>query len=272
MKALFCQFVDRGFAGFVRNNSRDIGCTGVPSSIVAPRVGSSTAEAGKCFVCPTRLFIGVTGGTGGGPGLGASLTTVFSTVRDSTGKCPSRRSVGKLFTSFSAADGHLNGAIRRGGEHLTTIVGNIRDLSFNGFRSGRVSLFKSTCRFLVSGCTTGTNGSNKRFFAPRGMSGLVTQLTVSKLTSIGGVCSPTYNSNSLLLRTGGRFSTRLVRSNFFKRRVGRAACGLTQVGVFLRGVGCSGFSVTLNGALLGPRCNSRGPFSTVISGPPCSIG
>ncbi len=162
--------------------------------------------------------------------------------------------------------------MRRGGGHLASILGNMTRLSFNGFRSGRVSLFKSTCRFLVGGCTTGTNGSKKRFFAPRGISGLVAHLTVRGRREIGGVCSPTTNSNSLLLRTGGRFSSRVVRRNFFKRRVGRAACGLTHVGVFLRGVGCSGFSVTLKSALLSPGFKSRGPFSTVMSGPPCSVG
>lgn len=223
-------------------------------------------------MCPDRLFTGVTTGTREGRGLGASLTTVFGRVRDSTGNCPSRPSVGKLFTSFSAADGQLNGAITSGGAHLTTILGKITNLGLRRFRSDRVSLFNSTCRCLVSGCTTGTNGSNNRFFAPRDISGLVTRVTVRGRRAIGGVCSPTTNSNSLLLRTGGRFSGRVVRRKFFNRRVGRAACGLTHVGVFLRGIGCSGFGVGLNGALLSPRFKRSEPFSTVISGPPCSIG
>ncbi len=232
-------------------NVRGFGCRGFRSTSTRETEGDAIRR-GKFCLLPSRLFYGIRGRTEAGRGLGRALRSMFQGFRGSTGNARDRSDISKLFSGFSIGDGFLKSAIPRQGTLLTGLLSAVTSLPVNRFKSRIVSAFKSTCRCLVFVCTSGSKGGNKRFCAPRRMSRLLAGVILRNGARIGGICSPYYNDNSLLLGFTGVLNGSGIQRNFCKRRVIRAACGLYQVGVFLRGVGCSEFGVTGNSALGSP--------------------
>lgn len=148
-------------------------------------------------------------------------------------------------------------------------------LSFSDGHTNSSSLLNSTCRCLVGGFTSRDNGDGKRFCAPNRIDHIVTGIVNVRRSLRRGVsvCSPAYNSNSLLLETLDR-SLRPGGATLFNRRGSVGGINVTGVGVVLRN--CRYDSVRRNSALGGPRFldspATLRAFGCIMTGPPFDRG